>query len=988
MQYQFVRRMVNTKSLLIIGLLAAMIFAACSSDEQEPQSPATARRSDPAATAAPAAAAATPRPGDAPEAAAAAATAAPAQRGEAARAAATAAPAATARPGREGADPVAGPLSGEIIIDGSSTVYPVTVAAAEDFRKEHPEVQIPVGISGTGGGFKKFAAGETVISDASRPIKDSERELAAQNGITFIELTVAYDGLSVLVNPDNDWATCLTVDQLNEIWKPDSTVTNWSQIDPSYPNLEIVLYGPDADSGTFDYFTEEINGDTGVIRDDFFPAVDDNVLVQGIAGDRGALGYFGYAYYIANTDKLKLVGVDAGDGCVEPSEETINNGTYTPLSRPLYFYVNIQALGRPEVKAFIDYYLENASDLAASVGYVGLPQPLYDQMEAKVANPEPDVKLVVPEAPEISITLGGEILIDGSSTVYPVTVAAAEEFRKDHPNVQIPVGISGTGGGFKKFAASETVISDASRPIKDSERELAAENGVEFIELTVAYDGLSVLVNPDNDWATCLTVDQLNEIWKPDSAITNWNQVDSSFPNQEIVLYGPDADSGTFDYFTEEINGDTGVIRDDFFPAVDDNVLVQGIAGDRGALGYFGYAYYIANADKLKLVGVDAGDGCIEPNEETINNGTYTPLSRPLFIYVNIASLQRQEVKAFVDYYLRNAADLAASVGYVGLPQPLYDAGLVLLNNPVPDVLETAMMAHKPFEPSGPLSGEIIIDGSSTVYPVTVAAAEDFRKDHPNVQVPVGISGTGGGFKKFAAGETVISDASRPIKDSERELAAENGVDFIELTVAYDGLSVLVNPGNDWATCLSVDQLNEIWKPDSTITNWNQVDSSYPNLEIVLYGPDADSGTFDYFTEEINGDTGVIRDDFFPAVDDNVLVQGIAGDRGALGYFGYAYYIANTDKLKLVSVDGGSSCIEPNEETINNGAYSPLSRPLFIYVSIASLEREEVRAFVDFYLRNAADLAASVGYVGLPQHLYDAGLALIANPVPDEKVQR
>ncbi len=333
MQYQFVRRMVNTKSLLIIGLLAAMIFAACSSDEQEPQT------SD-----------------------------------------------AGAQSSQEGTDSKTGSLSGEIIVDGSSTVYPMTVAAAEDFRKEQPEVQIPVGVSGTGGGFKKFAAGETVVSDASRPIKDSERELAAENGVEFIELTVAYDGLSVLVNPDNDWATCLTKEQLNEVWKPDSTITNWNQIDPSFPNLEVILYGPDPDSGTFDYFTEEINGDTGVIRDDFFPAVDDNVLVQGISGDRGALGYFGYAYYIANTDKLKLVAVDGGDGCVEPSEETINKGSYTPLSRPLYIYVNVAALDRPEVRGFIDYYLENAADLAASVGYVGLPQQMYDEGLTLVAN--------------------------------------------------------------------------------------------------------------------------------------------------------------------------------------------------------------------------------------------------------------------------------------------------------------------------------------------------------------------------------------------------------------------------------------------------------------------------------------------------------------------------------------------------------------------------------------------------------------------------
>ena len=286
------------------------------------------------------------------------------------------------------------------------------------------------------------------------------------------------------------------------------------------------------------------------------------------------------------------------------------------------------------------------------------------------------------------------------------------------------------------------------------------------------------------------------------------------------------------------------------------------------------------------------------------------------------------------------------------------------------------------------LSGEILIDGSSTVYPLTVAAAEDFRKGHPGVQIPVGISGTGGGFKKFSKGETVVSDASRPIKDSERELAAQNGVSFIELTVAYDGLSVLVNPDNDWATCLTTEQLNAIWKPDSEVSNWNQIDPSFPNREIVLYGPDADSGTFDYFTEEINGDTGVIRHDFFPAVDDNVLVQGIAGDKGALGYFGYAYYTANADKLKLVSVDDGSGCIEPNETTINDGTYSPLSRPLYVYVNGDALAREEVRAFVDFYLRNAAELASSVGYVGLPQEMYDEALALVAKSADQAKVSR
>ena len=290
------------------------------------------------------------------------------------------------------------------------------------------------------------------------------------------------------------------------------------------------------------------------------------------------------------------------------------------------------------------------------------------------------------ETPSTNANLSGEIVVDGSSTVYPITVAAAEEFRQTHSQVQVSVGVSGTGGGFKKFAAGDTVISDASRPIKDGEREDATANGIEFIELAVAYDGLSVMVNPRNDFAQCLTTDELNRIWMPQSSVTTWRDVRSEWPDEEIKLYGPDSESGTFDYFTEEITGDTGLIRQDFVPAVDDNVLVQGIAGDRYSLGYFGYAYYAANTDKLKLVAVDSGSGCILPSDATINDGTYSPLSRPLFIYVNIAALERPEVKAFIQFYMQNGASLASSVGYVGLPEAMYNEAIELVENPIPDV--------------------------------------------------------------------------------------------------------------------------------------------------------------------------------------------------------------------------------------------------------------------------------------------------------------
>ena len=277
-------------------------------------------------------------------------------------------------------------LSGDIEIDGSSTVFPVTAAVAEEFRKEHGGVQVNVGFSGTGGGFKRFAAGETAISDASRPIKDSEKEAAEANGIDYIELKIGTDGLSVMVSPENDFVDCLTIEQLHEIWKPESTVNNWNQINPAWPDDKINLYGPGTDSGTFDYFTEEVNGESKLSRADYTASEDDNVLVRGIAGDRNALGYFGYAYYAENADKLKILGVDSGEGCVVPSPETIEDGSYNPLSRPLFIYVAVDELkDRPEVAAFVDFFLDNAPTLVREVGYIPEDPSVYDEGRAKVA---------------------------------------------------------------------------------------------------------------------------------------------------------------------------------------------------------------------------------------------------------------------------------------------------------------------------------------------------------------------------------------------------------------------------------------------------------------------------------------------------------------------------------------------------------------------------------------------------------------------------
>jgi len=275
-------------------------------------------------------------------------------------------------------------------------------------------------------------------------------------------------------------------------------------------------------------------------------------------------------------------------------------------------------------------------------------------------------------------TKAAEVIeIDGSSTVYPITEAVAEEFQKK-TGTRATVGISGTGGGFKKFCRGETAISDASRPIKESEVELCRENGIKYIELPVAFDGLSVMVNPENTWVKSMTVAELKKIWEPaaQEKIKKWNQVNSNWPDKPLKLYGAGTDSGTYDYFTEAIVGEEGASRGDFVGSEDDNVLVQGIARDENALGFFGYAYYEANKDKLKLVPIvnpQIGKP-VEPSPETVQNGSYQPLSRPLFIYVSKKSVEEKpEVRKFVEFYLKNAPELVEDVGYIPLPDTAYE---------------------------------------------------------------------------------------------------------------------------------------------------------------------------------------------------------------------------------------------------------------------------------------------------------------------------
>lgn len=279
----------------------------------------------------------------------------------------------------------AGVLTGTVAIDGSSTVFPITEAVAEEFLGVHPKIRVTVGVSGTGGGFKKFMAGETDISDASRYIKGKEQQACVDAKIDYIELPVAYDGLAVVVNRSNNFATTMTIAELKAMWSAESTAKTWKDIRPSWPDREFNLYAPGQDSGTFDYFTDTVNGKSGNCRADATFSEDDNVLVRGVVGDEDGIAFFGLAYYVENAERLNCVAIDGGEGPVTPSLETVESGTYAPLSRPLFIYVRKDATDRPEVDAFVKFYLESARQLSGEVGYVPFPENIYEGLRGRYA---------------------------------------------------------------------------------------------------------------------------------------------------------------------------------------------------------------------------------------------------------------------------------------------------------------------------------------------------------------------------------------------------------------------------------------------------------------------------------------------------------------------------------------------------------------------------------------------------------------------------
>ncbi len=304
-------------------------------------------------------------------------------------------------------------LTGSIIIDGSSTVFPITERAMQLFTDMAPNVRVQLGVSGTGGGFKKFCSGTTDISDASRPIKSDESELCSANGIQFVEIPIAFDGISVVVNGMNTWARCMTVDELKRVWEPDAenTIMTWRQIRVDWPDEPLTLFAPGTDSGTHDYFTTAIVGEEDASRRDYVGSEDDYVLLQRVNENKGGMAYVGYAYYQEYADKLAVVAIDNGNGCVAPSVETITNATYAPLSRPIFLYVRADALDRPELRAFIEFYLDNADELVRAARYIPLPPRAYDLAAMRVVDRK--TGSVFSGAPSVGLSIEELLTLEG-----------------------------------------------------------------------------------------------------------------------------------------------------------------------------------------------------------------------------------------------------------------------------------------------------------------------------------------------------------------------------------------------------------------------------------------------------------------------------------------------------------------------------------------------------------------------------------------------
>ena len=554
-------------------------------------------------------------------------------------------------------------VTGDIITAGSSTVFPLSEAMAERFKDEGYADNITIDSIGSGAGFERFCvAGESHITNASRPIRDSERESCAAIDRIPIEFRVGTDALAVTVSKDNDFVDNLSLDELALVF---STAATWADINPDWPAEPIQRFSPGTDSGTFDYFVEEVfdeDKEPILSADAIQLSEDDNVLVQGVTGSPYAVGYFGYAYYQENTDTLKIVAING----VDATAANVDNGSY-PLARPLYIYSDAGIMAeKPQVAAFVNFYLTYVNEEIERVGYFpaessvleAAKQSLLHAMTGASAGAG-SAMAMLPEVNPLEVT--GDIITAGSSTVFPLSEAMAERFKDEGYADNITIDSIGSGAGFERFCvAGESHITNASRPIRDSERESCAAIDRIPIEFRVGTDALAVTVSKDNDFVDNLSLDELALVF---STAATWADINPDWPAEPIQRFSPGTDSGTFDYFVEEVfdeDKEPILSADAIQLSEDDNVLVQGVTGSPYAVGYFGYAYYQENTDTLKIVAING----VDATAANVDNGSY-PLARPLYIYSDAGIMaEKPQVAAFVNFYLTYVNEEIERVGY------------------------------------------------------------------------------------------------------------------------------------------------------------------------------------------------------------------------------------------------------------------------------------------------------------------------------------
>ena len=990
---------------------------------------------------------------------------------------------------------VCGP-DGSISIAGSSTVLPLAEAWAEHYQEACDGISITVESGGSSSGAGRVCANSAKgtpvdIGDMSRDWKATEANrgddgytmdcLVGDTTRSARQIVVAMDGLSVVMKKGGAAETCvngmggLTVDQLRWMFSAetsaeltadgldmsvvtpngdnDDTTHKWSELSASCPDAEIALAYPDAASGTYEYFFEEILHEAEQGFRAGQQSSDDNVLVNALVGDETAIGYFGYAYYVENLATLTAAAVENSAGnMVAPSADSVADGTYNPLSRPLFMNLLVDDASLAKTVPFLEFGFGDGGDLLVnSVGYVALTAEQQAEMENRLAGKE-------------TVVCGpsGSISIAGSSTVLPLAEAWAETYQEECPDITVTVESGGSSSGAGRVCANSAKgtpvdIGDMSRDWKATEASRQANGFVldclvgdttrDAAQFQVAIDGLSVVVKKGGAADTCVsgmggvTPDQLRWIFSAetatqltdagldmsvvtpngdnDDATHKWSELDASCPDSEIKLAYPDAASGTYEYFFEAILHEAEQGFRAGQQSSDDNVLVNTVTGDEAAVGYFGYAYYQENLATLTALPVKNSNGdFVAPDATTVRDGSYNPLSRPLFMNLLVDPTTLEDTLPFMHFglFTKTGQSKVGEVGYVSLndnqeAQMFMSRWLYLAG-------KTAAGNSEWFDADfcgGAKS--ISIAGSSTVLPLAEAWAEDFQANTlcPDTTITVESGGSSSGAGRVCANsakgtQVDIGDMSRDWKATEGSvdengqldcLVGDTSISVTQLVVAVDGLSVVMKKGSAAETCvntlggLSVGQLRWMFSAetsadltaagldmssitpngdgDDTTHKWSELDAGCADDEIVLAYPDAASGTYEYFFEAVLDEAEAGFRTGTQSSDDNVLVNTITGDEAAIGYFGFAYYAENqatlsaapiVDNMTHGAAAAPEEAVAPNANTVRDGSYSPLSRPLFMNVN--NDKWEVVSSFLHWaFSGDGTAVISEVGYVPL-----------------------